>query len=126
LIKFVKCKALIGPVIVIIGGIYSLIVAVIEMVDLNSILGLSAIIPHIVIISLGIPSLILGILALISIKFTNYIAVVLGLIGVIYLSTIPLPVPPIPYYYYPLMWIGPPLVLVGGIIGVVISLVIKE
>ncbi|MFX0022236.1 MAG: hypothetical protein ACFE9S_07905 [Candidatus Hermodarchaeota archaeon] len=129
MVEFVKGKALIGPAIIVVGGAFALIVGVIVYVDLNYLLGLAfpeALVPPIVILILGIVGLLAGVLAVINIKLVNYITVVLGLIGIIYMYFVPEPSPPIPYHYFVLSWIGPPIILVGGVIGVIMSLIRKE
>jgi hypothetical protein len=128
LVEFVKGKDLIGPVISIFGGVFALIVGVIVYVDLRSMLGLppETLVPPIIILILGAIGLLAGVLAVINIKLVNYIIIVLGLIGIIYLIFVPEPSPPIPYYYFILSWTGPPIILFGGVIGVIISLITKE
>jgi len=128
LVEIVKGKGLIGPVITLIGGVFALTVGVIEYVDLSSmpILPAEALVPPIIILILGAIGLLAGVLAVINIKLVNYIIIVLGLIGIIYLIFVPEPPPPIPYHYFILSWIGPPIILVGGVIGVIISLMTKE
>ncbi len=128
LVEIVKGKSLIGPVISIIGGVFALVVGVIVYVDLSSmsILPAEALVPPIVILILGAIGLLAGVLDIINIKLVNYITIVLGLIGIIYMITVHEPAPPIPYHYFILSWTGPPIILVGGVIGVIISLIIKE
>ncbi|MFW9897121.1 MAG: hypothetical protein ACFFD7_15050 [Candidatus Thorarchaeota archaeon] len=42
------------------------------------------------------------------------------------MTTVPLPTPPLPEQYYTLLWIGPPVVLVGGVLSVITSLILKK
>lgn len=128
MVTFVKGKNLLGPVITIFGGIFGLIVGAMAAVDIYPILPSlpEALIPPIVSIILAILTLIVGILALINTKLIYFGAIILGIIGIIYMTTVPLPTPPLPEQYYTLLWIGPPIVLVGGVLSAITNLILKE
>jgi len=125
LVKIVKGKLLVGPILVLIGGAMLIIACIIgytrpefaPALAAVPIINLSFILPLI----LGILSIFGAILALIGKTYINYIIIIIGLVGTIGMIT------PIAFYnllytlVVPLAFIDPVLVLIGGILGVVIK-----
>jgi hypothetical protein len=107
MVEFVKGKALFGPVVTLIGGIFSLLVGVYGLID-PGIMGLFETNPMIILPQ--VISLIFGII------------IILGLLAVVvWLFVLQPPPAPIPEIHYYLVGVGPILYLVGGILGFVIK-----
>jgi len=121
-VEFVKGKALFGPILILIGGIVSLLLAVFWMVDpltwqvfeTNPIV----VLPMVILLIVGIVFVLGGYFAARGNMYGNYLAVILGIILVVLwvfvLQPPPAPIPEINYY---LVGIGPIVILVGGILG---------
>ncbi|MHA2071362.1 MAG: hypothetical protein ACW985_06205 [Candidatus Thorarchaeota archaeon] len=126
MVEFVKGKALLGPALTLIGGIFSLFVAVYGIMD-PAIMGLfetnaTIILPQVASLIFGIIILVGGYLAAKGNMNGNYISIILGLIVIVlWLFVLQPPPAPINEIHYYLVGVGPILYLIGGILGVVIK-----
>lgn len=122
MVELVKGKLLVGPILVLIGGVMLITACFVGYTRFAPTL---AVLPrlHISFITpliLGILSIVGAILALIGKTSVNYIIIIIGLVGTIGMFL------PFAFYglgayllVYQLAFIDPVLVLIGGILGVV-------
>ncbi|UCC20911.1 MAG: hypothetical protein JSV62_06425 [Promethearchaeota archaeon] len=122
MVEFIKGKLLIGPIVAIVGsvmllsgGILGLFIPEIQIaMALFPILYLTFVLP----IILGIVGIAGAVLVIVNRKLGNIIAIIAGLIAIIGMFVPILVVYPL---VMSLFYIDPFLILIGGIIGIVIS-----
>ncbi|MFW9850903.1 MAG: hypothetical protein ACFFF4_17385 [Candidatus Thorarchaeota archaeon] len=124
MLEFVKGKSLVGPGIILIGGIYSIVMGLIGVILKLTIYKGSelSILPAYLLILFGIMVLLLGFIAVIGGMFSNYITLILGVV-LIYAWLFVLPpitVQDLTFTYY-LVGVAPILFTVGGLLGVVLK-----
>jgi hypothetical protein len=124
LVEFVKGKALIGPFVIFFGGLFSLIVSTNATLDIMDRLpgNDAATLPAILYIIFGVIGLLIGLSCSLGKSILKYITLGWGVIGIIGMIIMPVPPASIPYYHYIMIWIGPLVVVLGG----VFSLLMKE
>lgn len=123
MVEFVKGKSLVGPVIILIGGIYLIVLGSIGVILYMTINFYDlSILPAYLLILFGIIVLLLGFNAAIGGMISNYITLILG-VFLIYAWLFvlpPLPGPDLIIFYYS-VGVGPILSTVGGLLGVVLK-----
>lgn len=125
MVEFVKGKALIGAIVVLIGGLIQLLGSVIGFTDpLTWTLfetNATVILPGVLALVFGILVVFGGLWVAMGNSKGNYIALFIGLLGVIlWLFLLPPPAP-IPYETYIKIPVPPFLYLVGGLFGISIT-----
>ncbi|MFW9850967.1 MAG: hypothetical protein ACFFF4_17705 [Candidatus Thorarchaeota archaeon] len=123
MLEFVKGKSLVGPVMILIGGIYLIVLGLIGVIlsQTRNWYDLS-ILPAYLLILFGIIVLLLGFISAIGGMMSNYISSILG-VFLIYAWLFvlrPITVPELPFAYYS-VGVGPILSTVGGLLGVVLK-----
>lgn len=118
MVEFVKGKALIGPVVAIIGGLLLLIAGLIGLtnpiIQLAIALGLGIlVVPFAIALIFGLLGILAGLAAAIGKEKANYVAIIIGLIATIGMF--------IPLFLVSLAYIDPILILVGGVLGIIIK-----
>jgi len=125
MLEFVKGKSLVGPVIILIGGIYSIVIGLIGVILRLTIYKdwiEVSILPAYLLILFGIMVLLLGFIAVIGGMFSNYITLILGVVLILaWLFVLPpITVQGLTFTYY-LVGVAPILFTVGGLLGVVLK-----
>ncbi len=125
MVEFVKGKALIGAIVVLIGGLIQLLSSVIAFTDpLTWTLfetNATVILPGVLALVFGILVVFGGLWVAMGNSKGNYIALFLGLIAVILWHFLQPPPAPVPYESYIKVLVSPFLYLVGGLFGISIT-----
>ncbi|MFW9964947.1 MAG: hypothetical protein ACFFCX_15360 [Candidatus Sifarchaeia archaeon] len=125
MVEFVKGKALVGPVVTMFGGIYSLVIGLFGVNNsLTIYLALfeanpMTIVPAVLALIFGIIILLLGFFAAKGNMTGNYITLVLGIVLVLaWLFVLQPPPPPVPEITYYIFGAAPIVFTAGGLLGV--------
>ncbi|MFW9850965.1 MAG: hypothetical protein ACFFF4_17695 [Candidatus Thorarchaeota archaeon] len=125
MVEFVKGKALLGAIIVLVGGLLEVVTTIQGFLDPDTWTvfetNATVIIPGIVTLIFGILVVVGGLLVAVGSSKGNYFAIILGLIIIIFWHFILPPPAPLPYDTYVKVTAAPFLYLVGGLFGLSIA-----
>jgi hypothetical protein len=121
MVEFVKGKALIGAIVVLIGGFLELLFGVQSMLNPAVWAPLERVIPSALALIFGIIVLLGGLLVLMGNNSGNTIAIIIGLLLVLVWSFLAEPPVALPYAYYIKAFVGPFVYLMGGLFGLSIK-----
>jgi hypothetical protein len=116
-VEFVKGKALMGAIVILVGGFLELLFGVQSMLNPEVWAPLERVLPSALALVFGIIAVLGGLLVLIGNNSGNTIAIVIGLLLVLVWSFLSEPPVALPYAYYIKAFVGPLVYLMGGLFG---------
>jgi hypothetical protein len=120
-VEFVKGKALMGAIVILVGGLLELLFGVQSMLNPEVWAPLERVLPSALALIFGIIVVLAGLLVLTGNNSGNMITIIMGLLLVLVWSFLAEPPVALPYAYYIKAFVGPLVYLMGGLFGLSIK-----